>query len=164
MTSYTFRHVTLPPMDLARRLRSTSLPPYSRCSLTSQLRSVTLSLGTSINAMVLSRRDDDEWWHVRGPHEHGDLNDAGRDLLFFLLPMRLQFATHGSRMKISIRLLGNIQKQTVALHRFSNHAAITAQEVFRCGCVRGPQCNTDHQMIRMKLLAAHTKPYTRDHK
>jgi len=31
------------------------------------------------NTRVGSRRDDDEWWNVRGPHGHGDLNDAGKD-------------------------------------------------------------------------------------
>ncbi len=37
------------------------------------------------NARVGSRRsEDDEWWYERGPHGHGVLNEAGRELLSFL--------------------------------------------------------------------------------
>ena len=36
------------------------------------------------NARVGSRAEDDEWWRVRGPHGHGELNVAGRELLSFL--------------------------------------------------------------------------------
>jgi len=37
------------------------------------------------NARVGSRTvEDDEWWYERGPHGHGVMNDAGRELLSFL--------------------------------------------------------------------------------
>ena len=35
------------------------------------------------NARVGSRQDD-VWWHERGPHGYGILNDAGRELLPFV--------------------------------------------------------------------------------
>ena len=35
------------------------------------------------NAHVGSRNKEDEWWHERGPHGLGVLNDAGRELLSF---------------------------------------------------------------------------------
>ena len=37
------------------------------------------------NARVGSRMNqDDDWWYERGPHGHGVLNEAGRELLSFL--------------------------------------------------------------------------------
>ena len=37
------------------------------------------------NARVGSRvSGDEEWWNERGPHGHGALNEAGRELLSFL--------------------------------------------------------------------------------
>ena len=36
------------------------------------------------NAQVGSRLDEDEWWHVRGPHGYGEINEAGKELLDFL--------------------------------------------------------------------------------
>ncbi len=35
------------------------------------------------NACVGSRSENDEWWDERGPHGHGVLNEAGRELLSF---------------------------------------------------------------------------------
>ncbi len=35
------------------------------------------------NARVGSRSENDEWWDERGPHGHGILNEAGRELLSF---------------------------------------------------------------------------------
>ena len=81
MTVYTFCHAMLSPMDLAGRLRSSSLPPYNRHSVTPHLWSAMLSF---YNARDGSRRDDDERWNVRGPQGNGDLSDTGRDLLSFL--------------------------------------------------------------------------------
>ena len=38
----------------------------------------------NFNARIGSRSTESEWWNVRGPHSHGELNDAGRELLTFL--------------------------------------------------------------------------------
>ena len=36
------------------------------------------------NARVRSREGDGEWWYVRGPHGHGSLTEADKELLSFL--------------------------------------------------------------------------------
>ena len=36
------------------------------------------------NARVGSRGVDDDWWYERGPHGYGNINEAGKELLFFL--------------------------------------------------------------------------------
>ena len=33
------------------------------------------------NAKVWSSLDEDEWWHVRGPHGYEETNEAGKELL-----------------------------------------------------------------------------------
>ena len=38
----------------------------------------------NFNSQVGSRLDEDEWWHVRGPHWYGETNEAGKELLDFL--------------------------------------------------------------------------------
>ena len=42
------------------------------------------SQNASFNACVGSSMEDGEWWDEKGLHDRGDLNDAGRELIFFL--------------------------------------------------------------------------------
>ena len=43
------------------------------------------------NTKIGSRQTDDEWWHERGPHGYGELNDAGRELLALQVLTQLSY-------------------------------------------------------------------------
>ena len=114
------------------------------------------------NARVGSRRDDDEWWNVRGPHGHGDLNDADKDLLSFLSTNEATICNtwfqKKAKQKATWQHPGTKQWHCIdfTIMRQSLH-----KKCFDVTVMHGAQCSTDHQMIRMKLLADHTRPNKR---
>ena len=54
----------------------------------------------------------DPWGLARGPHGHGSVNDAGKELLTFSMPIMQVCVTPGFRKRTSTLLLGNIQSQS----------------------------------------------------
>ena len=105
------------------------------------------------NARVGSRADqDDDWWYERGPHGHGVINEAGRELLSFL--------------SINDATVCNTWFPKKAIHKQTwqhpkskqwhciDYAIMRKSHRRRCMDVtvmRGAQCNTDHMMLKMKL-------------
>ena len=42
----------------------------------------------AFNARVGSKLDEDEWWHVRGPHVYGETNEEDKEVLTSFQAMR----------------------------------------------------------------------------
>jgi len=112
------------------------------------------------NARVGSREgDDDTWWHERGPHGHGVLNEAGRELLSFL-------SINGATVCNTWFVKKAINKQTWQHPKSKqwhciDYAMMRKSERWRCldaMVVRGAQCNTDHMMLRVKVLIGKKPP------
>ena len=105
-----------------------------------------------LNARVGSRSDtDDTWEGVRGPHGYGESNDAGKELLTFLSTTEATVCNTWLRK--------NIHKQ-MWQHPKSKHwhcidyAIMHQKDWRRCLDVtvkRGAECNTDHQLLCMKI-------------
>jgi len=108
------------------------------------------------NARVGSRgADDDQWWKVRGPCGLGVVNEAGAELLNFLL-------LNGTTICNTWFQKRNIHKQTWQHPKTKNWHCIDyvmMREKDRRRCVdvevkRRAECHTDHQLLRAKLLMA----------
>ena len=106
------------------------------------------------NARVGSRAvDDDEWWYERGPHGYGELNEAGRDLLSFL-------STNEATVCNTWFQKRRIYKQTwqhPKSHKWHCIDYVIMRKEHRRKCLdvcvkRGANCNTDHSMVRAKLV------------
>jgi len=106
------------------------------------------------NARVGSRAvDDDEWWYERGPHGYGELNEAGRDLLSFL-------STNEATVCNTWFQKRRIYKQTwqhPKSRKWHCIDYIIMKKEHRRKCLdvcvkRGANCNTDHSMVRGKLM------------
>ena len=104
------------------------------------------------NALVGSRvSGNEEWWYERGPHEHGALIEAGRELLSFL---SINEAT-----VCNTWFAKDIHKQTWQHPKSKQWHCIDyviMRKAHRRRCldvtvVRGAQCNTDHMMLKVKL-------------
>lgn len=54
-----------------------------------------------LNACVGSRLDEDEWWHIKGPHGFGELTDAGRSCQTSSPSMKPHCVTAGFRRELS---------------------------------------------------------------
>ena len=115
--------------------------------------------------------DDDESGqssNVLGPHGHGELNEAGRELLSFL--------------SINEATVCNTWYQKKGIHKATwqhpgskkwhciDYAIMKQSQRRKCldvSVMRGAQCNTDHQMLRMKLnvgpVRRHCRPNTNSH-
>lgn len=105
------------------------------------------------NARVGSRSEVvDEWWDERGPFVHGILNDAGRELLAFC-------SLNGATVCNTWFQKKAIHKQTWQHPKSKrwhciDYAIMRKTQCWRCQDVmvkRGAVCNTDHQMLLMKL-------------
>ena len=105
------------------------------------------------NARVGSRLSEgDLWTSVRGPHGLGETNDSGRELLAFL-------ATNEATLCNTWFCKKDINKQTWKHPKTKkwhciDFAIMRQRDRKRCldACVkRGAECNTDHQLLRIKL-------------
>ena len=105
------------------------------------------------NARVGSRvSGDEEWWYERGPHGHGALNEAGRELLSFL-------SINGATVCNTWFVKKDIHKQTWQHPKSKqwhciDYAIMRKAHRRRCldvTVMRGAQCNNDH-MLKVKLL------------
>ena len=105
------------------------------------------------NARVGSRSEGSEWWYVRGPHGHGELNDAGRELLSFLsINGGTVCNTWFKKKDIHMRTWQHPKSKRWHTIDF---AVIRQSHRRRCldaAVVRGAECNTDHQLLRIKLV------------
>ncbi len=99
---------------------------------------------------VGSRSENNEWWDERGPHGHGILNEAGRELLSFCSVNEATVCNTWFQKKA-------IYKQTwqhPKSKRWLDYAIVRRSERWRCLDVavkRGAVCNSDHMMLWMKL-------------
>ena len=95
---------------------------------------------------------DEEWWYERGPHGHGALNEAGRELLSFL-------SINGATVCNTWFVKKDIHKQTWQHPKSKqwhciDYAIMRKAHRRRCLDVTvmcGAQCNTDHMMLKAKL-------------
>ena len=96
--------------------------------------------------------DDDDLYEVLGPYGHGELNEAGKELLSFL--------------SINEASVCNTWFQKKGIHKATwqhpgskkwhciDYAIMKQSQRRKCldvSVMRGAQCNTDHQMLRVKL-------------
>ena len=107
-----------------------------------------------------SRADYGEWWCVRGPHRHGEPNEAGQELLSFLAMNEATICNTWFEKKAAHKCTwqhpGTKQWQCI------DFAIMKQSQCRRCLDVsvrRGAQCNDDHQLLRMKLVAGTRKQY-----
>ena len=105
------------------------------------------------NARVGSRDGaDDPWGNVRGPHGYGNVNDAGKELLAFL-------AANEATICNTWFCKRDIYKRTWMHPRSKQWHCIeskTMRQKDRSRCLdvtvkRGAECNSDHQLLCMKL-------------
>ena len=115
------------------------------------------------NARVGSRLEGDMWWYERGPHGYGDLNEAGRELLTFL-------AINEATVCNTWFMKGDIRKQTwqhPKSKRWHCIDYVIMRKAHRRKCldvavVRGADCNTDHRMVRMKMIVGRKRAYRKE--
>ena len=105
------------------------------------------------NARVGSRLSEgDQWAGVRGPHGLGEANDAGRELLTFLATNEATVCnTWFSKKEIHKHTWQH--PKTKRWHCI-DFAVMRQKDRRRCldACVkRGAECNTDHQLLRIKM-------------
>lgn len=94
----------------------------------------------------------EEWWYERGPHGHGALNEAGRELLSFL-------SINGATVSNTWFVKKDIHKQTWQHPKSKQWHCIDYAIMRKAHCRRcldvtvmcGAQCNTDHMMLKAKL-------------
>ena len=97
--------------------------------------------------------DDDGWWHERAPHGYEELNEAGRDLLYFL-------STNEATVCNTWFQIRRIYKQTWQHPKSRKwHCidyVIMREEHWRkrldVYVKQGENCNTDHSMVRQTLV------------
>ena len=106
------------------------------------------------NARVGSRTGmDDQWQDVRGPHGFGNVNEAGTSLLSFLSINEAVICNTWFEKrdihKATWQHPGSKQWHCIdfMIMRKSQHLSCLDVSV-----MRGAECNTDHLMLRMKLL------------
>ena len=106
------------------------------------------------NARVGARNhvEEDQWQGSRGPHGLGEANDAGKELLSFL---SLNEATICNTwfQKAAI-YKGTWQHPKSKKWHCIDYAIVRATDRRRCldaSVKRGAECNTDHQLLRIKL-------------
>ena len=115
------------------------------------------------NARVGSRLEGDMWWYERGPHGYGDLNEAGRELLTFL-------AINEATVCNTWFMKRDISKQTrqhPKSKRWHCIDYVIMRKAHRRKClnvavVRGADCNTDHRMVRMKMIVGRNRAYGKE--
>ena len=112
------------------------------------------------NVCVGSGGASDEWWYERGLHGYGDLNKAGRELLSFL-------STNEATVCNTWFRKCDIHKQTWQ-HPKSTKWHCIDYVIMRKGYKRkcldvsvicGADCNTDHKMLRAKLVIGRKSTY-----
>lgn len=115
------------------------------------------------NARVGSRAGiDDEWWHVRGPHGYGELNEAGKELLSFL-------STNDATVCNTWFEKRDIHKQTWQHPKSKqwhciDYVIMRKADQRKCldvSVLRGADCNTDHRMLRAKVMVGKRKLFRR---
>jgi len=120
--------------------------------LTSLLAGDRFVLLGDFNARVGSREVDDQWADVLGPHGYGVVNDAGRELLSFLLCHEVTVCNTWFEKK-------NIYKQTWQHPKSKqwnciDYVMVSQRDRKYCLDVsvkRGAYCNTDHHLVCVKL-------------
>ena len=115
------------------------------------------------NACVGSRGVDDERWYQRGPHGYDELNDAGRELLSFL-------STNEATVCNTWFQKRDISKQTWQHPKSQKWHCIDyliMRKTHRRKCLdvpvmHGADYNTDHRMLRAKLVVGRMRACRRN--
>ena len=105
------------------------------------------------NGQVGSRLDEDEWWHVRGSDGYGETNEAGKELFGFLSNNEVSVCNTWFQKKDNCKQTWQHPKSKQ--WHCINYAIMMQQHRRMCldvTVMRRVECNTDHQMLRMKLL------------
>ena len=100
---------------------------------------------------------DDQWANVRGPHGFGEMNDAGKEFLLFL-SVNEATVCNTWFMKRDINKHTWQHPKSKKWHCI-DYAAVRQRDRRLCvdaAVMRGAECHTDHQMLRIKLRAHQT--------
>ena len=111
------------------------------------------------NARVGSRVEEDEWWYVKGPHGYGE-TEAGKELLAFLSSNEATVCNTWFQKKANCKQTWQHPKSKQ--WHCIDYAIIGQSHSRRCldvSVMRGAECNTDHQLLRMKLLVGRRKMF-----
>ena len=115
------------------------------------------------NARVGSRGVDDDWWYERGPHEYDEINEAGKELMSFLSINEATVCNTWFKKR-------EIHKRTWQ-HPKSLKWHCIDYVIMRKGhrrkcldvsVMRGADCNTDHKLLRVKVVVGKKKSFSRD--
>ena len=115
------------------------------------------------NARVGSRSvNHDDWWYERGPHGYGVLNEAGEELLSFLSTNEATVCNTWFNKK-------DIHKQTWQHPKSRKWHCIdyvimrkrSRRKCLDVSVMRGADCNTDHRMLRTKVVVGRKKQFRR---
>ena len=98
--------------------------------------------------------EDDQWERMIGPHGFGELNDAGKELLHFLSLNNATIKLCNTWFQKKNIYKGTWQHPKSKKWHCIDYAIDGVKDRQRCldaGVKRGAECNTDHQLLRMKL-------------
>ena len=117
------------------------------------------------NARVGSRiGEDDQWRYVRGPHGLGEVNDAGKELLLITF-LSINEATISNTWFPKKEIYKGTWQHPKSKRRLCIDFAVVRQRDSRkCldACVKcGAECNTDHQLLRIKMTVKGARGYSR---
>ena len=96
--------------------------------------------------------EEDHWEKSRGPHGFGKMNDAGKELLSFLSSNEATVCNTWFQKKDAYKCTWQHPKSK--RWHCIDYAIVRARERRRCldaSVKRGAECNTDHQLLRIKL-------------
>ena len=114
------------------------------------------------NARVGSHVTGGEWWSVRGPHGHGELNEAGKELLTFLSINGATVCNTWFQKRV-IHMTTWQHSKSKKWHCI-DFAIVRQSHRRRCidvSVMRGAECNTDHQLLRVKMVVGARRVFQR---
>ena len=113
------------------------------------------------NARVGSRSvNHDDWWYERGPHGYSVLNEAGEELLSFLS------TNEATVCNICFFKKKDIHWQHPKSRKWHciDYVIMRKRSWRKCldvSVMRGADCNTDHKMLRAKVVVGRKKLFRR---
>ena len=109
-----------------------------------------------------SSSKENQWDKNRGPHGFGDVNDAGKEFLHFLSPNEATTCNTWFQKK-DIHKCTWQHLKSKKWHCI-DYAIVRARDKRRCldaSDKRGAECNTDHQLLRVKMRLSKLYPADR---
>ena len=111
-----------------------------------------------------SRTSDDNWcMKVRGPHGLAEMNDAGKELLSFLELNEARVCNTWFEKKV---IHSTWQHPKSKKWHCIDYAIMRQKDHARCidaAVKRGAECNTDHQLLRIKVKVAGGRCFCKPH-